>query len=85
MSRSAMGLLNGHADLSPKDLPEPISLCNQMERCVVQLITRSTRKSDERSGMALCECSMPPALVIVAHVLCAPSVKKPAPPANRDG
>jgi hypothetical protein len=80
-----MGLLNGHADLSPKDLPEPISLCNQMERCGVPPITHSTRKSVERSGMALCGCSMPPALAIVAPVLYAPSVKKTAPPANRDG
>src|SRR6266536_1311664 len=61
MSRSPMGLLNGHADPTPKDLPEPISLCNQMERCGVPPITHSTRKSVERSVMALCGCSMQPA------------------------
>jgi len=78
-----MGLLNGHADLSPKDLPEPISHCNQMERCGVLPITHSTRKSVEWSGMALCGCSMPPALAIVAPVLCVHSARKTAPPANR--
>jgi hypothetical protein len=52
-----MGLLNGHADPSPKDLPEPISRCNQMERCGVPPITHSTRKSVERSEMARCGCS----------------------------
>jgi len=52
MRLSPMGLLNGHADPSPKDLPEPISLCNQMERCVVPPITHSTRqpRRGERDG-----------------------------------
>jgi hypothetical protein len=79
-----MGLLNGQVDPSPKDLPELISLCNQMEHCVVPPITHSTRKSVEQSAMALCGCSMPPALAIVAPVLCADSAKKTPPPSNRD-
>jgi hypothetical protein len=56
-----------------------------MERCGVRLITHFTRKSVEWSAMALCECSLPPALAIVAAVLCVHSVKKTPPPANRDG
>ena len=85
MSLSATDLLNGHAAPSPKDLPEPISLCNRMERYVVRLIIHSIRKSVEQSTMARCGCSTPPGLVIVAPVLCAHSVKKADLLLNRDG
>jgi hypothetical protein len=60
-----------------------VSLRNPMERCGVPPITRSPRKSVERSAMARCGCSMPPALAIVAAVLCAHSARKTPPPANR--
>lgn len=80
-----MDLLNGHTAPSPKDLPEPISRCNPMGRCVVLLITHSTHKSAERSEMVLSGCSIQPGLVIVVLVLCARNVKKAAPRSNHDG
>src|SRR5712692_1893274 len=86
LSLYPMGLLNGRADPTLKDLPEQISRCNLMGPCSARLITHSIPKSVDRSALALYACSMLRGSAIVAHVLYAHSVKKTAPPpSNRDG
>jgi len=81
-----LGLLSGHANPTPKDLQEPISVFSPMEPYAVQPITLFTLRNVDQSAMALCGSSLPPVSAIAAPALCAHSVKKTAhPPSNRDG
>src|SRR5947208_15299928 len=80
-----MGHLNGHADPTPKDLPDQISLSSLMGPCSVQLISHSTHRNVDRNGMDLCGCSRPHGSATAVPVLCVRSVKKTAPSSNRDG
>src|SRR5260370_12840487 len=79
MSLSVMGLLNGHADPTPKDLLEPILLSNPMGPCAVRQAIPCMRKSEDGNHMALCVCCMLLVCAIAAPALCVHSVKKTAP------
>src|SRR5205814_1142573 len=85
-SQCRMGLLSGHANPTPKDWQEQISVFSPMEPYTVQPITLFTLRNVDQSAMARCGSSMPPLSAIAAPALCAHSVKKTAhPPSNRDG
>jgi hypothetical protein len=80
-----MGLLNGHADPTPKDLLEQISLSSPMGLCGVQQAIPCMRKSEGWNHMALCVFSMPLVCAIADPALCVHSVKKTAPPRSIRG
>ena len=74
--RSSMALRNSHAPPLPMAFPAPRLPLNLMERCVALPTIPSIHRNGALSAMAPYGSCMRLALVIVAPVLCVPSVKR---------